>query len=598
MFLYYIRYHKQTSNYSFIAMVTDIRNFTALAKTNRKPVEGLKTTRVAIVADSASQFIHQAIRGYGIEQGVHYQVFEADYNQIDLQVFDPGSELYAFEPEYVLILRSTEKLLKKFYAPDNAAKENFAAAQLEYMNNLYTQLTSQLKTRVLFNTFPEINDTVFGNFGAKTRLSFSYQVKKLNVLLMEWASEKKNLFLVDLASLFAKKGYDQCFDPKMYVSADMVYSLDVLPFIAKNVHDVIQAVSGSFKKCIILDLDNTTWGGIIGDDGMEGIQIGDLGLGKVFTDLQLWVKELRKRGIIIAVCSKNTESIAQEPFLHHPDMKLRLEDIAVFVANWENKVDNIRYIQSVLNIGFDSMVFLDDNPFEREMVKQHIPDITVPSLPEDPAEYLPYIRSLNLFETASFTEEDTQRTQQYQEEAKRNILQKSFANEAEFLQSLQMECEVKAFDNFSIPRIAQLSQRSNQFNLRTIRYTEEEIRAIAQSPDHCTLSFSLRDIYGDYGLIALIILEKKDAHTLFINSWIMSCRVLKRGMERFTLQAIIDLAKENGFTKIIGEYIPTKKNGLVKAHYATLGFVAAGEQHWELNIDTYSNEHQVYIERK
>ncbi len=176
--------------------------------------------------------------------------------------------------------------------------------------------------------------------------------------------------------------------PKMYISADMVFSIDILPDLAEQLHKVIQAIAGSFKKCLILDLDNTTWGGIIGDDGMEGIQIGDLGLGKAFTDLQLWAKELKKRGIIIAVCSKNTESIAKEPFISHPDMKLRLDDIAVFVANWETKVDNIRHIQSILNIGFDSMVFLDDNPFEREMVKQNIPDITVPDLPEDPAEYM------------------------------------------------------------------------------------------------------------------------------------------------------------------------------------------------------------------
>jgi FkbH-like protein len=379
----------------------------------------------------------------------------------------------------------------------------------------------------------------------------------------------------------------------------MVFSIDILPDLAEQLHKVIQAIAGSFKKCLILDLDNTTWGGIIGDDGMEGIQIGDLGLGKAFTDLQFWAKELKKRGIIIAVCSKNTESIAKEPFISHPDMKLRLDDIAVFVANWETKVDNIRHIQSILNIGFDSMVFLDDNPFEREMVKQNIPDITVPDLPEDPAEYMPYLRTLNLFETASFTEEDEQRTKQYQEEANRNTLQKSFANEEEFLASLGMECEVKPFDSFTIPRIAQLSQRSNQFNLRTVRYTEEDIRRIAQSPDHLTLSFSLKDIYGDYGLIAFVILEKKeDNNTLFIDSWIMSCRVLKRGMEIFTLQNILQLAQDAGFTQIIGEYIPTKKNELVKEHYSKLGFNSTGENVYTLITDQYPNDKKVYIKRK
>lgn len=579
-------------------MAPDNRSFIALKKFLKKPVDGLKTIRVAIVADSASQFIHQAIKGYGISEGIHYDIFEADYNQIDLQVFDPGSELYESKPDYVIILRSTEKLLKKFYSLSGEERAAFGTHQAAYAKNLYQQINSQVKTRVLFNTFPELSDGVFGNFSTKTPSSFLYQLRKINMGLMDLAQESKNLFLVDLAALVVQKGYAQLSDAKMYISADMVFSIDILPDLAEQIHKVIQAIAGSFKKCLILDLDNTTWGGIIGDDGMEGIQVGDLGLGKAFTDLQLWAKELKKRGIIIAVCSKNTESIAKEPFISHPDMKLRLDDIAVFVANWETKVDNIRHIQSILNIGFDSMVFLDDNPFEREMVKQHIPDITVPDLPEDPAEYMPYLRTLNLFETASFTEEDEQRTKQYQEEANRNTLQKSFANEEEFLASLGMECEVKPFDNFTIPRIAQLSQRSNQFNLRTVRYTEEDIRRIAQSPDHLTLSFSLKDIYGDYGLIAFVILEKKENNTLFVDSWIMSCRVLKRGMEIFTLQNILRLAAEAGITEIVGEYIPTKKNELVKEHYSKLGFNSTGENLYSLITDQYPDNKKVYIKRK
>jgi FkbH-like protein len=567
--------------------MTELKSFSALSKNLKKPIDHLKVIRVALLSDSASQFIVQALRGYGIENGINYDIYEADYNQIDLQVFDPGSELYEHKPDYVIILRSSERLLKTFYKKGN--KESFADQQKEYMDSLYQQIASQLKARVICNTFPEINDGVFGNFGTKTKSSFVYQIKKLNSALMELGAERKNFFLADLSALAARKGYENFFDSKMYISADMVYSIDMLPLIAKQFHDVMQAINGSFKKCIILDLDNTTWGGIIGDDGMEGIQIGDLGMGKAFTELQLWVKQLRHRGIIVAVCSKNTEEIAKEPFLQHPEMVLKMEDIAVFVANWENKVDNILYIQQVLNIGFDSMVFLDDNPFEREMVKKAIPDITVPDLPEDPSEYLLYLRTLNLFETASFTEEDEQRTKQYQEEAKRNILQKSFANEDEFLQSLGMQCETKAFDAFTVPRIAQLSQRSNQFNLRTVRYTEEEIRNIAQSEDHYTISFSLNDVYGDYGLIAFVILQKKDDKTLFIDSWIMSCRVLKRGMESYTLNAIAEIAKAHGFTKIVGEYIPTKKNGIVKDHYEKLGFSTTGNT-WELDTNSYTNK--------
>ena len=226
------------------------------------------------------------------------------------------------------------------------------------------------------------------------------------------------------------------FDANIYVSTEMVLSVDAVPYVAGRVMDIICACKGQFKKCLILDLDNTLWGGVIGDDGLEGIQLGHgLGIGKAFTEFQMWVKKLRQRGIIICIASKNDEDKAKEPFQKHPDMVLTLDDIAVFKANWETKVDNIRTIQSILNISFDSMVFLDDNPFERNMVRENIPGITVPELPEDPAEYLEYLYSLNLFETANYSSEDKDRTKQYQVEAKRVSLKKAFGSEADFLRS-------------------------------------------------------------------------------------------------------------------------------------------------------------------
>ena len=243
------------------------------------------------------------------------------------------------------------------------------------------------------------------------------------------------------------------------------------------------AQRGTFNKCLILDLDNTLWGGVIGDDGIEGIQLGHgLGIGKAFTELQQWAKKLQQRGIILCVVSKNDEQVAKEPFIHHPDMVLRLDDIAVFMANWETKVDNIRAVQQVLNIGFDSMVFLDDNPFERAIVRENIPGITVPELPEDPAQYLEFLYSLNLFETASASEVDDKRTRQYQQEAKRIELKRTFANEQEFLASLGMEARVEPFTAFNTPRVAQLTQRSNQFNLRTMPLQRSRCAALAARP--------------------------------------------------------------------------------------------------------------------
>jgi FkbH-like protein len=366
----------------------------------------------------------------------------------------------------------------------------------------------------------------------------------------------------------------------------VAFALDFLPLVAKAIVDIIKAISGSVRKCLILDLDNTIWGGVIGDDGMENIQIGELGMGHAFDRLQKWAKELKQRGIILAVCSKNEEDTAKKPFREHPDMILRLEDIAVFIANWNNKADNIKHIQATLNIGFDSMVFLDDSSFERNLVREHLPAVTVPELPEDPALYVPHLCALNLFETASFSDEDLQRTRQYQEEAARGDFQKSFTSIDDYLGSLAMVSEVKAFDDFSLPRVAQLTQRSNQFNLRTIRYTEADIDRLRKSDDCITMSFQLEDKFGDHGLIGLIILKKLNEAEAFIDTWIMSCRVLKRGMEEFIVNQMARQARDRGIQRLIGEYIPTPKNNMVRDLYAQMGFASCNGK-WELDLQPF-----------
>lgn len=562
-----------------------IKNFNTLKKNLKKDFSDLKEIKVCIVGDSATQFLKQAIKGYGFEEGYNFNIYEADYNQVERQILDVSSELYSFKPDFIIIFQSIQKLTKKFYKSD---KLSFADKHIEEVTNFYATISGKLNSKIIYFNFPEINDTIFGNFSNKIEQSLVYQLRKINYELMNLSMKYKNLNILDYSIINAQFGKSFCFDPKVYYTADMVLSIDVLPFIAKNVTDIIASISGKFKKCLIIDLDNTMWGGIIGDDGIDNIQIGDLGIGKVFTEFQVWMKQLKQRGIILAICSKNTEAIAKEPFEKHPEMVLSLDDIAVFVANWENKADNIKYIQSILNIGFDSMVFLDDNPVEREMVRTHLPEVLVPELPEDPSLYLDYLLKLNLFETASFSDGDEQRTKQYQEEAGRVILQKSFTNEDDFLTNLNMVSEIKAFNKFNIPRVAQLSQRSNQFNLRTVRYTDEDIEKLSVSDSHLTLTFNLIDKFGDNGLICVLILAKQ-GEALFIDTWLMSCRVLKRGMENFTLNTIVKIAKEQGFTKLIGEYVPTPKNGMVENHYKNLGFTKAGNN-WELTISGYSNK--------
>jgi FkbH-like protein len=566
-----------------------MQTFSELKKNLKKDFSNLKKIKIAILGDSATQFLMQALRGVGYEKGYDLQIWEADFNQVERQVFDPTSELYEFKPEIVIIFQSAHKLLGKYNKLKPEEYSGLADSRIEQVGNITTTLNEQLKAKIIYYNYTEINDSIFGNYATKLESSFLFQLRKLNYELMVFAASQSNFYICDISTIQNQSGKANFFQSSVYINTEMVLSLAILPEVAARTFDLIGTMSGTLKKCLIVDLDNTMWGGIIGDDGMENIQVGSLGIGKAFTEFQYWIKKLKNRGIIIAVCSKNTESIAREPFEKHPDMVLHLDDIAVFIANWENKADNIRQIQKILNIGFDSMVFLDDNPFERNMVRENIPGITVPELPEDPAEYLEYLYQLNLFETISFSNEDAERTKQYQVEAKRTVQQKSFTNEDDFLKSLNMVSLVEPFNKFNTPRVAQLSQRSNQFNLRTVRYTESDIEAIAVSKDIFSFSFTLEDKFGDNGMICVIILKKEDEKTLFIDTWFMSCRVLKRGMENFVLNTITNFTKEKGYRFLKGEYIETAKNEMVKNHYFQLGFEQSGNN-WLLNTEKYENK--------
>ena len=593
-------------------------SFKELKRNHKKEFSDMPKIKVSLLGDSATQFLATAIKGMGIERGYNIDLFEAEYNQVERQVLDPRSDLYSHIAEnglgggnskhYTIVFQSTHKLMEKYAMMSADEQARMADDRLNFIRTICAQVPGH----IIYYNYPEIEDTVFGSYANKVQTSFTYQLRKLNYELMNLAQKCQNLFICDLAGLQNKFGRDFMFDSTVYVSTEMLLSIDALPYVASRTMDIICSIEGKFKKCLILDLDNTVWGGVVGDDGWENIQVGHgLGIGKAFSEFQQWVKKLKNRGFIVCVCSKNDEDKAKEPFEKNPEMVLKLEDISVFIANWENKADNIRTIQSILNIGFDSMVFLDDNPFERNMVRENVPGVTVPELPEDPGDYLEFLYTQNLFETASYSNADKDRTQQYQVEAKRVTAAKAFTNEADFLKSLNMVSEVKGFDKFNTPRVAQLSQRSNQFNLRTVRYTEDQISAIEESDKYATFSFTLEDKFGDNGLIAVIIMEKgkedlklpetlKPSETLFIDTWFMSCRVLKRGMENFTLNTLVEYAKANGFKQIVGEFLPTLKNGMVKEHYPNLGFSrieGADTDQYVLVVEMYENR-ECYIDVK
>ncbi len=567
----------------------ELYSFTQLSKKAKADTSQLPEYRLAILGDCATQHLATALRGYASTCGINLNVYDADYNQILHQVMDPMSELYQHQTDSVLIYMCTEKLYDLWADTPISRRESFADTVFEQIRSNWDCISSRSRSNILQFTFCENNDYVFGNYACKQPMAFYFQLKKLNFLMMSGCSNYQNVFLVDLNEIQMQMGREQFHDPALYGVAKMPASLAALPAIAKNVLDVIQTFRGIAKKCVVLDLDNTLWGGVIGDDGLSGIQIGELGVGHAFSELQQWLRELKNRGILLAVCSKNEEAAAKEPFEKHQEMVLRLEDFSAFVANWEDKASNIRNIREMLNLGLDSFVFIDDNPFERELVRSLLPEVTVPELPADPALYLDYLKSLNLFETNSFSETDAKRTELYRAESQRVALQQQFADFDEYLESLEMVATAAPFDEFYTPRIAQLTQRSNQFNLRTVRCTEAEIAELAKDDRYITLYFTLKDKLTDHGLISLAIMEKRENKQLFIHNWLMSCRVLKRGMEEFIINKIVETARNNGFETIIGEYVKTPKNAMVEKIYERLGFTAEGDNLFRVDVNQFKN---------
>ncbi len=567
--------------------------FKELRQKSKHSVEGIKSC-LAILSNVSTQFLAVAIRGYGILENIPISVYDADYNQIEMQLLDPCSEVYSFSPSSILLWLATDKLYEEFLDLPLEARSDFASSVMSKITMYWDLISQHGRINILQMNFTEIDDKVLGNYSCKVSSSFAYQIRKLNFMLAEAMEACNNVYPIDLLSVQIQVGAERFYDAPLYYNAKMTVSTDALPYVAKAVIDVQKALVGRIKKCVVLDLDNTLWGGVVGDDGMDNIEIGELGRGHVFTDFQRWLKQLKECGIILCVCSKNNEEIAKEPFEKHDEMILRLSDIALFVANWEDKVSNIRLIQKTLNIGMDSMVFIDDNPFERNLVRQMIPEIEVPELPEDPALYLGYLQKQNYFETASFTGTGLDRTKLYQAELERTKLMTSFESINCYLESLEMIGEARPFEESKYSRIAQLTQRSNQFNLRTVRYTDADIQSIASDPNYVTLYYTLRDKFGDHGLVGVIIMKKQNDDALFIDTWLMSCRVLKRGMEEYIVNCFMREARKRGYKHVYGEYIQTLKNAMVKDIYKNMGFNEISENNYVMAVDKYE-EKKIFI---
>ncbi len=547
----------------------------------------LKPIRISFAATSTIEHFIEVFRFRAALEGFDARTFLAEFDTMRQSVMDPGSELYAFEPDIVWLFSNYRDV--KGEIPPAASGEEVAAAvesEVDSFASLWDALKRNSSAYVIQNNADLPPERVFGNFEGAAIWGRQSVLRKFNYELARAVPPGVTVFDIDyLSSVYGKAKW---FNRQYWYHSKHGFALDACGIVAFRAARLISALKGAAKKCVVLDLDNTIWGGVVGDDGLEGIRIATGADGEAFADFQSYLKALNRRGIILAVCSKNDEENAKQPFLEHPDMRLKLEDVAVFKANWGNKAENIREIAETLDIGLNSLVFVDDNPFERNLVRTMLPMVATPEMPEDPALFIRTLDAEGYFETVSFSEEDKSRGAMYRDNAARKTLQKKFENLDDYLNDLSMEADVGEFDSKNLPRISQLINKSNQFHLTTTRYSEPAITEFMKDPKRICLHFRLKDRFGDNGLIAAVIMEAVNGEDLMVDTWVMSCRVLSRGMEEFIHNKMVKAAKARGCRRIIGRYIPTKKNQMVSRLYARLGYAATGEEDgaslWELDI--------------
>jgi FkbH-like protein len=530
--------------------------------------------RLALLGSATLAHLHAPIRVAAVRRNIFVSTYENSYGQYWQELLEPSSALHAFHPDTVLFAIDSRHLAREVHAAMTAAEIASAIADAQaLLLRCWRAAQDRLKSVVMQQTLLDVFPRLMGNNEHRLPGSRSRLIAALNGLLPAMAdAEGVHLVAVDHAA--ARDGLAAWHDPALWHRSKQEISPAAGPAYGELVARLIAARHGRSYKCLVLDLDNTIWGGVIGDDGLDGIVIGQGSpLGEGFVAVQEYAKELARRGVILAVCSKNDEANAREPFEKHPDMVLRLADIASFQANWEDKPANLRAIAADLNIALDSLVFLDDNPFERNLVREALPMVAVPEISDDPAEVPGVLADAGYFESLGITGEDRARTAQYQENRAREVLRDTSTDLESYLRGLDMRMTWGRFDSIGQQRIVQLINKTNQFNLTTRRYTDAQVAAIASDPDAIGVQMRLLDRFGDNGIIAIVILRRQAPDAMLIDTWLMSCRVLGRQVESTTLNVVAQLARGMGARRLVGEYIPTAKNAMVRDHYEKLGFV-------------------------
>jgi len=560
------------------------------ARSEGNSLAPLTPFRLAVLSNSTVDLIVPTLVASAARHGVALEVYVPPYGQVAQEALIPDSQVNSWKPDAVLFALDYRALPLKLSLGDPDASAATVQGVIGYLQALRNGIKTNQNTICIFQTFAPPAETLFGSLDCALPGTLRRLIDSVNRELAEFILGSGDV-LLDVAGLAETVGLANWHDPQFWNMAKLAFSGELIPLYADHVARTIAAIRGKSRRVLILDLDNTVWGGVIGDDGLDGIKIaqGDA-TGEAHLAVQQLALDLRQRGIVLAVSSKNTDEIARGPFEKHPEMLLKLEHVAVFQANWNDKATNIQAIAEELSLGLDAMVFLDDNPVERGLVRKLLPQVAVPELPQEPAYYARTLAAAGYFEAVALAAEDLKRAGFYQDNARRAQLQKQVGGVDAYLKSLDMTIIFQPFDATGRARIVQLINKSNQYNLTTRRYTDPEAAAAQDDPDVFTLQVRLTDTFSDNGMISVVICRPGAPGVWDIDTWLMSCRVLGRMVEHMVLREILEHARAAGIRTLAGVYKPTDRNKLVIDHYSKLGFTKVAEEEsgltrWELAVD-------------
>lgn len=556
---------------------------------------GSTEKRIAILGGSTTSEIKNILELFLLKHGIQPVFYESEYNKYYEDALFGSETLDTFNPDIIYIHTTHVNITTYPSLKDSAeAVDALLRQELQKFASIWSAL-QKYGCAIIQNNFELPPHRHLGNLDAYDVRGKTHFINRLNLEFAEKARSIKNLYINDINYLSSYIGLHRWFDQSLWYTAKYALSYEAIPELAHNLGNIINAIFGKSKKCLVLDLDNTCWGGVIGDDGLNGIQIGtETAIAEAHTYFQHYAKTLKERGVTLAVCSKNDFQNAKEGF-SHPDTVLCFEDFTAFKANWDPKHLNVQDIAKEINIGIDSLVFIDDNPVERDIVMSQIPAVSVPDVGSDVTYFIDHLDRSGYFEIISLSEDDLNRNRYYEDNKKREEEASAFQDYDAFLQSLHMHAEIKSFSPIHLERITQLTNKTNQFNVTTKRYTHGEIEAIAADEHYIKLYGRLSDKFGDNGLISIVIghIQGTACH---IELWLMSCRVLKRDMEFAMLDVLVEQCRAKGVTELVGYYYKTAKNSMVADLYERFGFTRVAQNGddsvWNMSLENYENKNQ------